>query len=145
MGDNDKKKPGVDFSLEEDAEEIFLKFLEENEPVAIESEQPRPARRAMRGGSLKIDLHGLSLDEAKAELLRRVDGLIATGKGDWQLRVVTGKGRHSGPGGGVLVKGIYDFFLKNYRQYVVRIDSDPGESVLEGLPIRGHFDALLKL
>jgi DNA-nicking Smr family endonuclease len=143
MAPEDKKKPGVDFNLEEDAEAIFIKFLEDNEPVASHSDHDQQPFRVPKRGRCKVDLHGLTLDEAKSELLAVVDRMKIAG-GSWQIRVVTGKGRHSGPGGGVLVREIYDFFLKNYGKHVVRIDSNPGDSLIQGLPIRGHFDAQLK-
>lgn len=90
-----------------------------------------------------IDLHGKTLDEAKAALRSLMNQLAKSG-GEIELRVITGKGRNSGSGGGVLAREIYDFFKRSFSSDIVRIDTDPMDTMIGGLPLRGHFDALLR-
>lgn len=145
MDSDNNKLPGVNFELEDDAEDIFRKFIEENEPVAIETDLPAPVPKPRKGGgSLSIDLHGMTLEEAKVEIESEMKAIANSGKGQWKIRVITGKGRHSGPAGGVLVREIYHFFTQTYGHLVVKIDTDPSASLVGGVPIRGHFNVTVK-
>lgn len=99
--------------------------------------------RKKRGTMIEIDLHGMTVDEAQ----RAVDAVIARlprGQ-EARLRIITGKGLHSGPEGGVLGRDIHYHVATRYRSAIVRLDESPADVRLGGVPIRGHFDVTLRL
>jgi hypothetical protein len=90
--------------------------------------------------SFTIDLHGLTCLQAEAETLRVIKGLLQTQTGGpFTLKVITGRGLHSGEGGSVLVREIYRFIHTTFRASILKIDPPPAESTLNGLPLRGFF------
>lgn len=140
---------GVKINLEPDAEELFRQAIEEDfHPDKAESTAERSAApQAHNAGSKmprQLDLHGLNLEEAK----RAVDRLIATFKAQMttpvRVTIITGKGLHSGQGGGVLVHEIYRYVRQRYDYLIGDIESAPLESALGGVPMRGHFEVELR-
>ena len=87
---------GVSFDIEENAEEIFLNYLNEDTGPVEKSEEPatlpKARKRTGKIPQVKIDLHGLTLDEACAALDEKVNQLRNGGQSRVRLRVVTGKG-----------------------------------------------------
>lgn len=96
-------------------------------------------------GPLQIDLHGLTAEEAKARVHQTFSRLMSQQKVEVLVRVITGKGRHSGPEGGVLVREIHAFVKQEYGNLITKLDPSPTEATISGLPVRGHFDVILKL
>ena len=91
-----------------------------------------------------IDLHGMTLEGAKHYLRRRLETILQK-RGKHSVRIITGKGVHSGSyGGGVLAKEIHGFTKREFHHYIVAIQDSPHEVAIDGLPIRGHFDVTLK-
>jgi DNA-nicking Smr family endonuclease len=135
-------------------EEDFASLLEEHlrknppqpktdpKPSKIDGNKTAPSRTSSTAGLRSIDLHGMTLDEAKSEL-RRIIAEISAIRGTHQLRIITGKGRHSGSGGGVLISEIHDFFARSFGRLVKRMDENPDKLRVSGKPIRGHFDVEL--
>ncbi len=139
--------------VEDDAEEIFKRFLEkdafqsplDDDEVEIGRQShrstPRKAsKRSKRLNPVTIDLHGMTLDEARSHLESVIDQYRGDGKDVVLFRVVTGKGRHSGMDGGVLVREIYDYARQRFADRLVAIDEAPYEATWQGLPLRGYFD-----
>ncbi len=85
-----------------------------------------------------VDLHGLMLPEAKEFLIRTIDRSLSTAKHPVVFKVITGRGLHS-KGGGVLVKEMHKFVCELYAGRLIDIEEDPGNLLIRGLPIRGHF------
>lgn len=146
---NRKKKPHAqDVSSEE--RELFLDAVANlshevvAEKLAAESDDGRAASTVARsrasGPAVTIDLHGLRLDEAM-QYIR--DELAPLWQSSTEVTVVTGKGRHS-EGGGVLVKEIYGRMQNEFAGRLQFLDSDPGQDLLNGLPIRGYFRVRVK-
>jgi len=91
-----------------------------------------------------IDLHGLTLLQAKEYLDDRLMRLLGAGPEVLSVKIVTGKGLHSGPGGGVLAREIHRHVAAVYGNLIVSIEDSPADTVLRGLPLRGHFNLRLR-
>lgn len=139
-----KSDPGsVQFELNEDDAALFREYVESEIPAIQDAEQPddQPrvhSRRQKHESMIEIDLHGLTVVEAKAlvnETLRRLLAKHAR----FAVRVITGKGLHSGPSGAVLPGEIYGHIQSQYGQYIEKIDESPNDVRLHSLPLRGHF------
>jgi len=91
-----------------------------------------------------IDLHGLTLQQAKEYLDDRISRLLGAGSDVLSVKIVTGKGLHSGPGGGVLAREIHRHVAAVYGHLIVSIEDSPGDTVIRGLPLRGHFNLRIR-
>ena len=60
------------------------------------------------------------------------------------LKVITGKGLHSRQGLAVLSREIHDYISNKYIHDIVEIDDSPCDVLMHGVPIRGHFNVVLK-
>ena len=134
------------FELEENAEQLFLDAVEKLSPQAI-AEKESAAKKSMevRSGSPKeksrsVDLHGLTLSEAQSKVKNTIDCLLAARGDDFSLRIVTGKGIHSGPGGGVLAREIHEFVRLRFSEAILEMTDSPASVSLSGVPLRGYFD-----
>ena len=135
----------LEFELEEDAEALLEEHLAAfGVPEKVEEDRPASVRKkAKKEASVKIDLHGKTLAEAKlfirAEVARHIDAYGSP----MEFLIITGKGRHS-EGPGVLVNEVHGFVAENFREFIVKIDDNPGNNLLGGIPIVGHFRVTLK-
>lgn len=93
-----------------------------------------------------IDLHGLRLQEAQELCADVIHQALREARlqSHVSFRIITGKGRHSGVEGPVLSKEIHRFVLQEFQAWIVKIDDSPDEVALDGIPVRGHFDLILK-
>lgn len=154
------RRGGGHVELEPDAEEIFLKSLENMDPRALKqklrdeaaSAPPTGKAAAERHQSGKgasghsLDLHRMTLAEAEYAVDRFVGDLLnaSAGRGgEVTVTIITGKGRHSGEGGGVLAKEIHHYVQRRYGRQIVAIEESPANLVIGELPIRGHFKVIL--
>lgn len=148
-----KKKSDIHIKSKPSDDEDFEKLLEEHlqlNPPSPKTEEPKGLNRKTSGKKTgseiqKIDLHGLNLAEAKDFLRTTWQQMRSSGKGKRNLRIITGKGIHSGAGGPVLVEEIHDFVTKLFGSSISRIDENPSKVRLAGLPLRGHFDVELHI
>ena len=92
---------------------------------------------------IKIDLHGFLVSDALNLLRSRLSDLKRD-RNQTVFRIVTGKGRHSEGGIGILVKEVYPALYKEFSGDFNFIDPDPGKDLLNGFPIRGYFRVKLK-
>ena len=100
--------PGVVFDIEPDADQIFQDSVRQWDERLLDFEDEMegvvgPAPKAARTGPVEIDLHRLTLEEA----LWRVDAELDAALGRAHavtFKIITGKGLHSGPSGGVLMR-----------------------------------------
>ena len=108
------------------------------------------AQKRQREDTPVIDLHGLTLQQATEYLddrLRRLLGESTAVKSPQHVitvKIVTGKGLHSGPSGGVLAKEIHRHVAAVYGKHIVTIEDSPGDTMIRGLPLRGHFNVRLR-
>ena len=142
---------GVNFDLEDDADELFSSYLDAMDPLAVLSEKEQkpeaetePGKRSKKaksnGQDLQIDLHGHALADAIYEVDCFVQKLLKEGPRIFTCKIITGKGRHSGPEGGVLAKEIHSHVRDTYRRDILRIEESPADATLNGLPIKGYFN-----
>lgn len=108
---------------------------------SAERPQTRPDRRSI---TPSIDLHGLTLEQAKDYASLRLDSLLDETSGQFTVTIITGKGKHSGPGGSVLAREIHRFVSQRYDDHIVYIEESPGDLVVGQYPLRGHFKVSLK-
>lgn len=146
---NDKDEPRrIRFELEADAEELFLKHLEQFKPEKQDTEETRePAGHARKThkilGRHELDLHGLRLDEAQARV-REVLERLREMTGVHRLKIITGKGHHSERGDSILAKEIHGFVLQTWRHVILEIEDSPDRVRIAGVPLRGHFHVTIQ-
>lgn len=133
----------IRFEIEEDAEELFLRHLEQFKPDKQVAEEPKePEKKASKTHKATIihelDLHGLRLDEAQQRVREVLDGLREMA-GMHKVKIITGKGHHSQRGDSVLAKEIHSFVLLTFRRIILEIEDSPDQVRLAGVPLRGHF------
>jgi len=141
-----KKNKRVRIELEPDAAEQFARAIADMkvDPHQKDRDEPPPAKnRETRSGPVVIDLHGHTVDEAKAEVDREIGRLSLVRGQRVHVRIITGKGRHS-QGEGVLPRAIHDYVSQRFARIIDKIDESPADLVLGELPMRGHFDVWLK-
>ncbi len=86
----------------------------------------------------------MTLAEALAAVDAKISQLVASRTQQVSLRIITGKGRHSPNATGLLIHEVYRHVAVVWKDHLQSIDSPPGEDLLQGLPIKGHFDIKLK-
>lgn len=92
---------------------------------------------------IEIDLHHHSRAEAEQLLVRRFEELRSLHRAI-KVRIITGKGRRSADGQGVLVRTIHSFVSSRFRNDIEAIQPCPSTSTVDGRPIRGFFDVTLR-
>jgi DNA-nicking Smr family endonuclease len=146
---NSKDEPRrIRFELEEDADELFLKHLEQFKPDKPDAEESRESRkkasRTHRAPQVhEIDLHGLSLEEAQHTVRAVLDDLREMA-GLHRVKIITGKGHHSQRGDSVLAREIHSFVLLTWRRVIMEIEDSPDQVRLAGVPLRGHFHVTIR-
>lgn len=153
-GGRPPKLPAVDKAEEEEGDRLFLetmgrmskvpskdRLLEEMEKNAAARQ---PAKASGPAGAVhQLDLHHSTLPEARGRVDGLLGNLVAAIRGPVTVKIITGKGRHSGPGGGVLASEIHRYVSQKYASYIVSIEPSPSDVVVGELPIRGHFHVTL--
>lgn len=139
----DSSKPrGIRFEIEENAEQLLLEHLAAFKPEPKESEDEPELRVAKRRTlaqlEQRIDLHGLHLDQAIDLVREKIDLWLAQGQ-PLRVKIITGKGRHSAGGRGILSQEVHRYVLQRYRPDIASIEDSPDSVRLAGLPLRGHF------
>jgi hypothetical protein len=115
-----------------DVQEIRNKDIE----VTPQAQKNRKIRK------VRIDLHGLTVEQALSKLGRLIDEQLQRA-GKFELMVITGKGIRSS-GRPVLAREAWDFVSSRYMSQIERIEDSPAEVLLGGIPIRGHFNVVFK-
>ncbi len=139
--------PSIKFELEENAHQLLLDHIDSVKPAKKDAENDEVVKSARKRTDKRkecsIDLHGLRLDEAEELLQLRIEAWLATCS-SLKLQIITGKGRHSKGGEGVLAREIHRFIRHRYQNLILDIEESPSEVRLSGVPIRGHFHVVLK-
>ena len=141
----DKYPSGVSFELEDDAKQIFLDAIDDvdanakNEELSVETQKSKQSSERQ----IDLDLHGLSLSEAKSKVETTIESHRSSCV-TLKVKVVTGKGRHSGSSGSVLPRGVHDFVCQRFGKEIVSLEECPDDVMVNGLPIRGHFNVVIR-
>ena len=154
-GKKDKKNRGLKndskliIELEDNAEELFERAIEGDwKPYEHEDEFFEQEKKSSKGKSSKlnrkIDLHGKTVSEAQSAVSHLMVELRKQYTGIVNLKVITGKGLHSANGVGVLGREIHDYISNKYIHNIIEIDDSPCDVLIHGVPIRGHFNVVLK-
>ncbi len=152
------KAPAISFEIGEESDRAFLEAMEGLDPSRIPEKDQKSDEEALRaalaagtrakakGGAadITIDLHGYTLSEANEIVGNKISEILVSKAGIVTLRVITGKGHHSGAGGSVLAKGVHSYVEQRFRKSIERMDSAPADVIVGNLPIRGHFDVVLR-
>lgn len=143
-------KKSLNIELEEDAAAQFMDALERFDADSWSASKNQSPRRATPSTeitrlSTSLDLHGMTLEAAKAAVTVFIQGHRAQGKGAVSLKIITGKGLHSGPGGGVLSREVHSFVVKAFQSIIVNIEAAPADTeISRGVLWRGHFSLTIK-
>ena len=148
------KLPSVETESEEESRKIFLEAMSKlsgSKPPDKDSHAQSAGGQARGNRSIhaknqprEIDLHGLTLDEAKERVRVRLLTILRELSGQTTFIIITGKGRHSGPGGSVLASQIHSFVRTHFAAHIVHIEESPSDVTIGGVPIRGHFRVTLR-
>lgn len=136
----------VVFELEDNAEEMFRLAVENLSPGAIAEKEKRLKEDQAKAASgnenslRQVDLHGLTLGQAQHRVKHAIDEKLSATGGEFTLRIVTGKGIHSGPGGGILAREIHEFVRLRFSDVIISMTDSPASVTLSGVPMRGYFD-----
>lgn len=149
------KPPKVDVEISPEADQLFLDAMAQESGPVVDKDKQLDLAKAAEDAALRakssgaggdgasgrsVDLHGCTLAEAQDRVDHAFSTLFQTlASTPVVLTIVTGKGRHSGPGGAVLPREIHSYVRSRYRPYIVRIEDSPADVVLGDLPVRGHF------
>lgn len=124
---------------------LFEQWIEKLDVQEIRNKEIEVAVQAQKNAKIRkvrIDLHGLTVEQALSKLGKLIDQqLQKTGK--FELMVITGKGIRSS-GRPVLAREAWDFVTSRYMSQIERIEDSPAEVLLGGIPIRGHFNVVIK-
>lgn len=152
------KPSALSFEISEEADRAFLEAMAGLDPSKIPGKDLQADEDAMRSAlasgargraktgspDITLDLHGYTLSEANDIVGNKISEILVSKAGVVTLRVITGKGHHSGAGGSVLAKGVHSYVEQRFRKSIERIDSAPADVIVGNLPIRGHFDVVLR-
>ena len=135
--------------LEDNAQELFASAIEGDwKPYEHQDEFFEQEKKSSKGKSSKlnrkIDLHGKTVNEAQSAVSELMNELRQQYTGIVYLKVITGKGLHSRQGLAVLSREIHDYISNKYIHDIVEIDDSPCDVLMHGVPIRGHFNVVLK-
>jgi DNA-nicking Smr family endonuclease len=143
--------PEVNAPVEQDPKEMMIAFMDAESgdllkkkglsdgPSAQKAPQPRKGRYG-----LQIDLHGLTLAEALAQVDIQIRYCFEQGHSSIEALIITGKGLHSGSEGGILAKEVHRHISSKYRNTILKIEESPAAALINGIPVRGHFCVVLK-
>lgn len=150
MADSSDKKnrKKIHPSNDDEAIELLKAHLDAFEPPVKDVDSSLPpieikGKSKKKPKQLELDLHGQTVSEAKLscdQLLRSINPGAQI-----DIKIITGKGRHSGNEGPTLISEIYNYINSKYKNNIVSIDSPPADDRLNGLPLRGFFDLKFKL
>jgi DNA-nicking Smr family endonuclease len=154
-----KKLPSLLVGESDDDEALFRAAVEQLDPHAVRAklesgvEASPPAAPHSTGSAAavrEIDLHRCTVEEARRAIDAVFAQLVTPGTSLWRqgalvrLKIITGKGKHSGPAGPVLAREIHRYVALTYASHIVSIEESPADVVLGGLPLRGHFHVVLR-
>lgn len=135
----------IRFEIEENAVALMEEHLELFKPGVKAADKTTEGNSPKRlvPSRVEIDLHGLNLEDAERRVAELISRYPCTNE-ERTFKIITGKGRHSQAGRGVLIREIYLFVRHRYGPQIVRIEESPDAVRLGGVAIRGHFHVTLK-
>ena len=60
------------------------------------------------------------------------------------VKIITGKGRHQQRGEHLLARDVHSWLEHKYRAWIVEIEQSPHDVLIGDLPLRGHFEVVLR-
>ena len=139
------KSSSLHFEIEENALQLMEEHLALFKPHAKDADilARQESKKYSSSPTVEIDLHGLTLDEAERKVVQAI-ARFPFAREKQTFKIITGKGRHSSSGRGVLIREIYLFVVHRYGPWIERIEESPDGVRLGGEAIRGHFHVKLK-
>tara|TARA_B100001964_G_C14170360_1_gene571145 strand:+ start:757 stop:1251 length:495 start_codon:yes stop_codon:yes gene_type:complete len=143
-------KTGPHFVVEEDASKIFKDYLDQTDWKKVPRKKESQSHSTTKAPNKKplqykkLDLHSFTLAEARSYVDREISTFIASKDLTINLKIITGKGRHSGVEGPILAREIHVHIKKKWREYIAQIEDSPIDVTINSVPIRGHFHLILK-
>ena len=135
------------FQMEENSEEIFEEYMQKLDFDKASDDIPQNLDHGTShnktSSCYELDLHGLRLEEAISKTDELFYQKLNFHSSVFEIKVITGKGIHSGEKGSVLPREIHDHVKKIYKKNIIFLQESPAEVVIEGIPIRGHFTVKL--
>ena len=141
-------KNGIRFRIETNARQMLQDAIEtmpthvdkgeDTSEISVKKPAPR-TKTAVH----QIDLHGLTLRESQ----QQIDALlhqVVSKTGNVRVKIITGKGRHRQQGEHLLARDVHSWLQHKYRAWIVEIESSPHDVRIGDLPLRGHFEVVLR-
>ena len=139
---------GIRFNIEADAQQMLQDAIDsmplqiDKSDDTVETSIKKPVSRA-KTAAHQIDLHGLTLRESQQQidaLLRR----IVSKTSNVRVKIITGKGRHRQCGEHLLARDVHSWLQHKYQAWIVEIEQSPHDVRIGDLPLRGHFEVVLR-
>lgn len=138
--------------LEEDSKQIFEEHLDQTDWKKIAHKIKKQDNKSYRKKTIKIkelkrtiDLHGHTVGEARRNIDSVIDQMIASEINVLSLKIITGKGLHSGERGAVLAKEIPLHIQTKWAKRILSIEESPAELIINEKLIRGDFTVTLNV
>lgn len=142
-----KPKKLSNHTLSDEEKALFLNAIENDfKPPPKMTQAPKTIRTRQKKQSLfsrTIDLHGLTLSQAKQTIFDAFSLFMKGHEKTVKFTIVTGRGRHSGQDGPVLVLEMYAHVRQIFGPYIEKIDDDPAASMISGISLRGDFSLVV--
>jgi DNA-nicking Smr family endonuclease len=92
-----------------------------------------------------IDLHGLTVEEAQRHVVKGIEDILASAKGQTvNIRVITGKGHRSRGGEPQLIHSIHHVVESRFKSRLISIEVSPHELKIGDAYFKGHFDLKIR-
>ena len=92
-----------------------------------------------------IDLHGLTVEEAQRHVIKAIEDLLASAKGQpVNIRVITGKGHRSRGREPQLIHSIHHVVETRFKARIISIEVSPHELKIGDSYFKGHFDLKIR-
>lgn len=122
---------------------MFGKIIRKDETIERSNFSPIPAKKKIVRHN--IDLHGLTVAEAQNYVVKAIEDLLASAKGQIiTIRVITGKGHRSRDRSPQLVHAIHHIVEARFKSRLISIEVSPHELKLGDSYFKGHFDLKIR-
>lgn len=134
--------PEAESKLFHDAVKFGKIHIKDNNPDPKPASQPKPKSKSER---YDIDLHGLTVEEAQRHVVKAIEDILASAKGQTvNIRVITGKGHRSRGGEPQLIHSIHHVVESRFKSRLISIEVSPHELKIGDSYLKGHFDLKIR-
>jgi|LakMenEpi03Aug12_release.lakeMendotaPanAssembly.Ray.scaffolds.fasta_scaffold52737_1 DNA-nicking Smr family endonuclease len=147
--EDEEKTTGTGHPSRPSAEEEAKLFQEavKTGKIPRKDEEQTPSYRSItkKIERYDIDLHGLTVEEAQRHVVKAIEDILASAKGQTvNIRVITGKGHRSRGGEPQLIHSIHHVVEARFKSRLISIEVSPHELKIGDSYLKGHFDLKIR-